>query len=233
MTTAREIITSAGQQLGVIRKGEAMEADEIADGLKLLIDLMDSWASSALINLGRVRESFTLGTGAEFTIGTSQTLNTTLPTNILDAFIRRGQIDYTLNIINDYEYRSETFKSIQSSPAWNLNYSKDPTAATGVIRLYPASSGGDELHIMSEKTAGTLTSANDTVFMPHAGFKRALKLNLAIDMAASYGVDPKPSLVIMASKSLGAIAKETARAHKIRHRPSRRGLQNVFVGYNS
>lgn len=232
MTTAREIITRAAQELGVVRKGEALSADEVSDGLDWLNELMASWASEALINVGRYRESFTLGTGAEFTIGTGQTLDTALPTKILEAFIRRGDIDYTLNIINDYEYRAETFKTIQASPAWNLNYSKDPNAATGVIRLYPASSGGDELHILSEKPFTELTSANNTVFMPSAGFKRALRTNLALDMAASYDIDPKPSLVDAARKSLGAIKREAARAHKIRYRPSSGGLRNINTGYN-
>jgi hypothetical protein len=216
MSTALDLITGAARLLGVVRKGEALDADEASDGLSALNDMLASWSSERLFVSVRTRDNFTLTASATHTIGTGQTLNTVAPIRISDAFIRNGDLDYPLTIITDEEYDSLALKTLAASPPSCINYIKSNTSNVGTIRLYPVPSASDSLYLLSEKVATQVALTSDTVFLPHAGFKRAIKYNLAIDLAPEYGVEPSNAVVAIAKTSLGAIKLEVARNMKMR-----------------
>lgn len=216
MTTALDIITGAARLLGVVRKGEALDADEAADGLSALNDMIASWSSERLFIAVRTRDSFTLTASATHTIGTDQTLNTVAPIRISNAFIRNGDLDYPLTIITDEEYDSLALKTLAASPPAYINYIKSNSSNVGTIRLYPVPSASDALHLLSEKAVTDVALTSDTVFLSQVGFKRALKYNLAIDLAPEYGVEPSNAVVAIARSSLGAIKLEVAKNIKMR-----------------
>lgn len=232
MTTANDIIKDAAMILGVLRKGEVLDADEAQDGLNALNDLMASWASMRLINLSSVRDTFTLTNSATHEIGAGKTLNTVAPLVIKYATITVGSIDYPLEIITDDQYESIALKSTQASPSYFLNYNHDSDEDAGIIRIYPVPSGGDILNILSEKKSAEISSLFTTVYMPQAGFKRALKYNLALELAPQYGVEPSAMTVKIANDSLGAIKLETARNKKIVFNSTVRA-ENIYTGWYS
>lgn len=231
MTTALEIITGAARILGVIRKGEALDADEAADGLEAMNGLLSSWSASALFILGRTWESFTLTASAEHAIGSGQSLDTIVPTQIIDAFIRDASIDYPLAIISEEEYRALPLKTTSSNVPAYLVYSRDMGADTGTIRLYPVPSGGQQLHLLSEKKVSEIAEVNDTVFLPHAGWKRALRYNLAIDLAPEYGQPVSQEVYKIAGDSLRQLRLESARNIKLPHQPQARRINNIYTGW--
>lgn len=233
MTTARDIITTAAQILGVIRKGESLDDDEAQDALDALNGLIGSWSSDNLITLGKYREFFTLTANAEHSIGSGQTFDTATPTKILEAFIRQGGIDYPLTIVNDYTYRAEPFKSLQGGASDILNYSKNPDDAYGVIRLYPVPNAGDSLHILSEKQLTQATGLSSAVFMPQAGWERALRYNLAIELAPMYGIEPTATAWGVARDSLARMKREAARARPLTYRPGEIHENNIYSGWLS
>lgn len=230
MTTALDIITSAMKRLGVIRKSETPTADEAVDALVSLNDMAASWSNDTLLITSRVRESFLLLGGASYTIGTGQTLDTTRPINIIDAFIRTSTdgIDHPLSIINDEQYDLNIPLKTAGEIPYLLNYNN--AYPYGTIRLYPVPAGGYYLHLLSEKPLTEFSALSTNVDLP-AGWRMALIDNLALELAPDYGIKVDRDLSDRAAKSLGAIKRAVAR-YRTSPLVVESGVQgNVFSGW--
>lgn len=231
MATALEIVTSSARLLGVVRKGMALDNDEATSALDSLNDLLASWASDTLLNVARIRENFTLSSAESFTIGTGKTLDTPAPVHISDAFIRTGTIDYPLTYISEEEYNTLPMKSISGGPSWYYTYSRSSTEDAGTIRLYPVPTGGDVLYLLSEKKTPVISSLSTEVFFPNAGANRAIRYNLALELAPEYGKEPSALLIKIAKDSLGAMRTETARSRKLVYGGGLPPQRNVYNGW--
>lgn len=225
MTTALQLITGAARLIGVIRKSEAMTADEAADGLVALNDMLASWSNNGLLCVSRVWEYFTVTSATSYTIGSGQSLNTTRPLSIKSAFFRSGDIDYPLELISDEQYESITLKTLSTDYPQYLSY--DNAYPYGTIRLYPQGSG--QLHLLSEKPISNIASLSSTVDLP-AGWNRAIRYNLAIDIAPEYGETPSPAVVEMAKQSKQEIMLSIAKNRPIKAETSKYRFYDVYTG---
>jgi hypothetical protein len=208
-TTALDIITGAAKLLGVVFKSEALSADEANDGLIVLNDMLASWSNEDLLTYTFLDESFPLVAGtASYTIGSGQTFNTVRPINIVTAYVRVGTIDYPLEIIPSevYELQIQS-KSIQSSIPQFLTY--DNSYPAGTIKLYPVPSQVITLTLHSNKPLTSFAALTTTFDLP-PGWARAIKYNLALELAPQYGVEIPPSVPPLAKQSMGAIKMATA-----------------------
>lgn len=222
MTTALQLINGAARLIGVIRKSEALSSDEAADGLVSLNDMLASWSNNGLLCVSRVWESFTVTAATSYLIGASQTLNTVRPLAIKAAFFRIGTIDYDLEIITDEEYESISLKTLTTNFPRYLTY--DNANPYGTIRLYPQGAGA--LHLLSEKPVTDIAAVSTTVNFP-AGWNRAIRYNLAIDMAPEYSVEPSSAVVAMAKESKMDIMLSIAKVRPIKFKPTLIGYSNV------
>lgn len=207
MTTALDVITDAMKLLGVLFKSETPSADEAADGLTALNDLLDSWSNDGLMTPSFAWENFPLTAGtATYTIGSGGTFNTSRPITIAAAFVRVGTIDHPLDIITPEQYETDiTVKTIASTYPRFMVY--DNAHPLSTIYLYPVpASSATTLHLLSNKALDTYTSTSDTVTV-RAGRLRAMKHNLALELAPQFGVEPSAALVRNAKDSLGLIKK--------------------------
>lgn len=201
MTTASGLIAQAMKKIGVLTKSETPDSDEAADGLISLNNLLSSWSNESLFVYSRVWESFSITGASSYTIGTSQTLNTTRPINIVEAHVRLGSTDYPLTIVPDEVYNAIPDKATVGLPT-TLNF--DNAFSTGNIRLYPVPDQTYSLYLLSEKQLVTL-ALTDTISLP-AGWERALIYNLALEIAPEYGVTVDPLVVKSAQEAKGLIA---------------------------
>jgi len=205
-TTALDIITGAAKLLGVLNKGENLDANDAADGLVSLNDLIASWANDSLLVYTRTEETFSLvGGTASYSIGAGQTWDTVKPVRILEAQIRdSANLDYAMDIINDEEYQNINFKGNSTSLPDSLNYNNGHPY--GTVNIYPTPSSSYSIRLLTEKPLTAFALTSTTVDLP-AGWNRALRFNLAVDMAPEFlkagEIDP---LVVMGAKeSKGAI----------------------------
>lgn len=204
-TTALDIITGSAKLLGLLFKSETLAADEASDGLITLNEMLDSWSNDNLITYAYTLESFNLTGSATYTIGTGGTFSTSRPINIVTAVVRLAGIDYPLEIITPEQYQTEiALKSITSPIPQYLTY--DNGYPLGTISLYAVPTTGSTLRMLSNKPLANLSALTTTVDLP-PGWKKALKFNLAIDMAGEYGVEIPAAVVEGAKKSLGAIKR--------------------------
>lgn len=232
MATALEIITGAARLLGVVRKGEALDGDEAEDALDVLNEMLLSWANETSLIPARVRESYTLTSAYSYTIGNGYDLNTAIPPlQIISAFIRTGGIDYPLAIITQQEYDAIAIKSTSGTPEFiaysrgeGLDFDNSDADDYGTIKLHPAPNSGDALHLLSEKDQLRFSSVTAPRVHP-PGWVKAMRYNLALELAPEYSVEPSPSVVKGARESLGAIKLASARNRKMRCE------QAVYVSY--
>lgn len=228
MTSALDIITGGAKLLGLVFKSEALAADEAADGLITLNDMLDTWSNDNLATFAYTLESFPLTSSVSYTIGVGGNFNTARPINIVDAVIRSGSIDYPLTVITQEEYQTQIAnKTIASTIPQYLTY--DNGYPLGIIKMYPVASGGT-LYLQSNKPLSNLSGLSTVVDLP-PGWKRALKYNWALSAAGEYGIEPSASVVQVAKQSLGAIRRSTAVNNAMPLLPSVTNTSNIYTGY--
>ena len=186
MGTARQIITDALKVLRVYQKGEPLDADEGADGLRALNLMLDGWANERLMLFQLVERTHALVSGTEtYTIGSGGDIDTTRPVKIESAFTRDSDdSDLSIAIINNDEYSEIIQKDLDGTYPLYLYYRK--AYPLGQINLYPAPGSGLTLHLQVwdqlTQFAGLSTPAS---FPP--GYERCLIYNLAIELAPMFG----------------------------------------------
>ena len=193
MTTATEIINQSLKSIGQLAEGETPSPETSSDCLDLLNELIDSWNNERLMVPWLTQENFTLsgGTGT-YTVGSGATLNTTRPTVIDDAsFTRLNDIDYPLRNINAAQYNSITDKDEENS--WPNVFYYEASYPTGTIKFYPVPSQAITFYMVSWKQLSTLSSLS-TSFSVAPGTLRAIRSNLAIEIASNFGVEAPPSV---------------------------------------
>lgn len=229
MTNALEIITGAGRLLQVIRKGEALAADEAMEGLSALNEMIASWGNSSLLVTARTTESFSVSAATSYTIGSGGTLNTTRPTQIVSAYFTSGGLDYPMDYLSEEEYANITLKTITSPFPQYYTYTNG--YPLGTIKVYPALGSSATLNLLSEKPLTEFASlSTEGSFAP--GVVRALRYNLAIELAPEYGKEPTAAVVKIAAESKSAIMLAIAKNRPIKYMPSSAtGWGNVYDGW--
>lgn len=216
MTTALDIITGAAKLIGAVFKSESLSADEAADGLVSLNDMMASWANNGLLVISRTWENFNVSAASSYAIGASQTLNTVRPIAIKKAFFRIDGIDYQMEPLSDEQYEDIDEKSLSSTVPMYFSY--DNAHPYGTIRIYPGLSSSAALHLLSEKAITSFASISTTVDLP-PGWNRALRFNLALEIAGEYGAEVPQWVVRGAGESLSAIQLAIAKNRPMKFDP--------------
>lgn len=227
MTTARDIITKAHQRNGVLTKGEALSGDEASDGLDSLNNLIASWSNESLLIYVRLSESFPLvGGQTSYTIGNGGDFNTERPMQIVSAFTRIVNIDYSMKVLNGVQYDDISQKNIQN--AWPNVLYYDNNFPLGTIKLYPVPTTGT-IHIRSEKQLTSFASLDTDLSFP-PGWERALIFNLAVETAGEYGQPVDEATYRIAMDALNKIKTATARNRKMDAYSQAKDRDNIYTG---
>ena len=227
MTTARTIIKKALQKIGALTKNESPSADEANDGFDALNALIGSWSNDSLSIYARGWETFSLTGASSYTIGPGGNFDTSRPTNIVEAYVRSGTIDYQLTIIDDSSYNSISFKSLLSIPQF-LNY--DNSYPLGIIRLYPIDSASYSLFLLTEKALTEFATLDTELSMP-PGTERALIYNLGIDLSPEYSQPISQEHAKTAMESLGLIRTKVAQVRGMDAYPQNLAVRNIYSGW--
>jgi hypothetical protein len=227
MTTARTIIKKAMLKVGILTKTEEPSADEANDALDALNAMLSSWSNDAMLIYARTLENFPLVAGtATYTIGSSQTFNTTRPIFIVDSFVRSGSVDYDLTTITDERYNAIELKTVQGIPEF-INYTNGYPA--GTIKLYPVPASNYTLYLNTEKELTSFT-LDATVSLP-PGWEQALIYNLAVLLAPEYGQEISQAVYQIAQDSKGAIKTAIMRNRTMDANPPVNGTNNIYAGW--
>lgn len=207
--TGQDLISSSLRLIGVLASGETAQASDVNDALVIGNQMIDSWSIEHLNIFTLSRTTFSLVPGTQtYTCGTGGTFNMARPARIdyVSILILNNPaqpLELPLEMYNDDEWQQKipikavttTYPTVVyddgSFPLRNLSFWPVPTVANQVI-------------------IGSWTALNqfpdlftDVTFPP--GYLKALRYNLAVDLAPEFGVSPRPEVVAQALSSKAAI----------------------------
>lgn len=213
MATAADLIRGAFRVLGVLASEESPAAQEESDALSALNDMIDSWAAERLNLWATLRSTHTLTVGLNpHTIGSGGTFSTTRPVRIDRASIiptTATASELPLNILSDAEWQATQGKTSSGTPV-----SLWVESAYSLLKLWlnPIPSAADTLVLYTWQQIGRFAATSTTVDLP-PGYSRALRYNLAAELAPEYGVALSAEAARIAQESKDALKR-------LNHQPS-------------
>ena len=187
-----------------------MSAEQAADGLEILNQLLSSWNGENLMLPFRTTETLTYSASQSvYTIGSGGDLDTVRPIQIIDAYHDNGGTSYPMRTMTLQQYNNIETKAISTFPE---RYYYEPVSTLG--KLYfdfqPTTAMSLILTSMKEVTA---FASLDTSIPLASEYDRALRTNLMIDIAPEYGMSVSQETMFSATESKAAI-KRIARANR-------------------
>lgn len=212
MSTVRDLIRGSLRLIGAVATGETPSADEQTDALSVLNDMIDSWSTERLLIYSIIREEFPLVVGQQsYTIGAAGNFNTTRPMRIEHAGIKisgTNPIELPMNILNRDEWAGIVVKSTQSSIPTMIH--SEGTYPLDTLDLWPVPSATNTLVLYSWKALTSFASVNTTLALPQ-GYAKALRYNLALELAPEYGKTASDLVVEQAAEAKGNIKRMNIR----------------------
>lgn len=198
-----DLIRSSLRLIGAISSSETPASDETMDALEALNLLLSSWGASRFLSKNTQTITHTLTGAASYAIGSGGDINATNPTEIYTAKYTNGGLDYTLKVIDFVDYEQISVKNISSIPEF---IALKPDYPLSTIYLYPTATGGTlTINAVTPKTdLDTDTNLSNT-YPPE--WIRALKYNLAVEIAPEYGVTVSPEIAALARESKDIIMR--------------------------
>ena len=235
MANAGDQINAALRLIGVLAEGEQPSAATLSDALGAFNQMLDSWSTERLSVWGTTDNTVTWPAGqATRTIGTGADFSVQAPIKIDDStYYTIGNISYPLTIINEAQYNSITLKG-STSTLPQVMYAESVVVTEPWIRmtLWPVPTQDIDLHIIGVTPIAQINSETDPLIYPQ-GYLRAVKYNLAVELAPEFGVE--------ASRTVKKIAQDSKRNIKRINNPGDvmsmpGGLMgtprfNIFSGY--
>jgi len=210
--TARRLIERSLRDLGVLAVGETPTGPEAVDALEKLNELLEAWSLERLMvyAIAEVTHTLTGGT-ASYTIGAGGAINTGRPLRIENAILRdANNLDIPIRVLTRDEYAGIYLKSTQSTYSRWLYYDNAWSAGLGTITLWPVPSTSDKtLHLWLWQPLMAIATLDTSITLP-PGYTRALRSNLALEMAAEYGRPIDPGLLGVALDSKEGIKSQLA-----------------------
>jgi hypothetical protein len=201
MTTGTDLITLALKDIGALGIGQSVSAEDTADGLATLNMMLGQWAVDRLSVFHLIDTAHQANGSVSYTVGLGGDFNVVRPFKINAAYARLASsgagsaVDYPISMIDAREdYARISLKTLNSFPEYAFYDSAFPL---GNLFLYPVPNSSYELHIVTMDTLPQLATAGTAVNLPPP-YLAAIRYNLAVYLAPSYGLDPSPALVRLA-----------------------------------
>jgi hypothetical protein len=210
--TTLNLITDVLLDMGVIADQQTPTAAQSTGALVKLNDLIESWNLDPQKLYGATQHIIPfVANQATYTIGSGGDLNIARPNDITAAFVRSTfasptqQQDIPITILNDQQWADIPVKGqVGSYPyaVWfNMTFPLITAYITPIANLTNYS-----LVLWDKNDNGTL--ALNTVLSLPAGYKRALKYGLFIELAPSYQIPVSQEIATLAVTSKMSIDRQ-------------------------
>jgi hypothetical protein len=200
MVTA-DLIRATLRLIGAISSSETPNADESSDALEALNLMLGSWGASRFLSASTGKVTKTMTGASSYTIGIGGDIDTTRPTAIYNAHWTSGGQDYPLSFLDYSDYQDIGIKTIGSIPEYIVLKPDNPLST---IYLFPVPANGT-LTLDNVRPATDLTLADDLPYPPE--WIRALKFNLAVEIAPEYGFAVSPEIAALAQDSKAIVMR--------------------------
>ena len=184
MTTARELVGDALQEIGALEMGGTMGGDQAAHGIRVLNRIIDAWRAKSLYvhALTNVTANFA-GTGA--TVGTGLTVNTAAPLRFVDdCYYVKSGTSYQLPLFTAAQYFGISLKTEASEYPQGFYFDGN---VPGVVHVWPVPSASVEYHFVVMKKLSEFADISTDYSLPD-GYEAALHDELCTRLPGSYGL---------------------------------------------
>jgi len=213
MSTVCDLIKGSLRLIGALATGETPPAEETSDALMVLNQMIDSWSTENLIIANQVREVFPLVAGTSaYTMGVGGDFNTARPIDFLRVLIQDSAAspayELPMEVLTAEQFSKITAKQTQGTTP-SCVYAEGTTPLE-TLNLYPVPSVAKNIVIYSAKPINQFTSINNSIDLP-PGYLKALRYNLAVELAPEYGKESSPSIINGAIESKENIKRQNIR----------------------
>lgn len=206
--TTGDLIRASMRKIGVLSAGEPLPANEGADALETLTQLVSAWSTETLLIpvVGTVQKQLIQGQ-AEYTIGIypgetipDNHIETSRPMKFIAALIRDEYgTDYPQEAIYVKTYNRISRKTNESRPSrfyvregWPLN--------TILFESVPYANETLHLEVIQPLSEILPTACLTDVINLPPGYERTLVYNLAMDLADEWGKQPSNMIAVTATE---------------------------------
>ena len=190
MATTKRLLEGALRKIGVLAAGEEAGPSELQDALEIANEWLESISNETLLLPALIHESFTLSSQRTYTFGPGGDFDTVRPITIENVRIRdSGGFEEPVKIASLNKWASIRIKdSVLTYPDYAYY---EPAFPLGTFYLSAIPVENDIIKIVSTKQLSALPALTADVDLP-PGYKRFIRLGLAVELASEYGktVDP-------------------------------------------
>ncbi len=206
LVSALSMIKRAMREIGAVDVVATPSAEETAVCLDALNDLIDTYATEPQAAYNNQEVVVTIPSGAQsMTIGPGQQIDIVRPLRIEMAYARYYNLDRQIDVIEDKSvWDSILIKGLGTSWPEVLWY--DGGLPTGKVYFWPKPSASIELHLTVLNYATGFETAADEQELSR-GYKRALELNLAVEISSQFQLPVSADLAARAYGALKAIKR--------------------------
>lgn len=204
--TAQETIEGALRLIGALSDGATASAQVLADGLFALNQMIDSWSVDRLMIYATQDQQFTWPANTQSrTLGPSGDFVGNRPIAIDDSTYYRDAsngLSFPIKLISQAQWDDIPLKSLTNTYPNVMFINMDMPNITAY--LYPIPTKDLEFHFISAEELSQPAALSTTLTAP-PGYLRALRYNLAVELAPEYGLDAPVSVqktAINAKKSI-------------------------------
>lgn len=196
-----DLLRSSMRLIGAIATGETPTADEAADGLLVLNDMLENWSTETLSVWGSSNITFNLvPTQRTYTIGPAGNWVTQRPQDIDDAYCTFSGVDFPIKVISQEQYNEINLKSMAQPIVERLLYVNE--FPLGVVTVWPVPTQAIPITLTMQRILTFPVALTDTLTGP-PGYMKALRYCLAVEMAPEFGVEPSPTVITVAADAKG------------------------------
>jgi len=207
--TALQLITDSLKLLGAIAGDEIPIAQEQADGLLRLNELIDGWGLHAQTLLVPRRDVVPLVLGKQVYTIAPTGADVALPTPItIDAvsYLLPGATptEVFLDFGTNQAYIATVQKTLTGATPLTVNYTR--THRAGELWVWPVPTVVSSLVLYWQEPTAQFPDLTTPVSLA-AGYAKALRTNLAMELAAEFGKTPDPLIDRAARESLADVKR--------------------------
>ena len=210
-----DLIRSSLRLIGAISSSEAPAADESMDALEALNMMLNSWGAVRFLSKNTPTITHTLNGSESYTIGSGGDIDTIRPSAIFTAYYTLGGLDYPLQVLDYKTYSEIGTKNIGAIPEYVV---LKPDYPLSTLYVFPVGSGG-VLTLSAVRPQVELNINDDVQDIYPPEWIRAIKYNLAIEIAPEYGVTVAPEIVAIAKEAKDTVMRSMISIPKAKFDP--------------
>ena len=203
-----DLVTSSLRLINAIATNETPSANEMADAILVLNDLLESLSTEDITVFSTSDATYSLTANtATYTVGPTGTWVGVRPIEVLYAYTRVNGVDFPCKVTTDVgEYNSISVKTAGSTMPMIALYNAE--FPNGQISLWPVPSAAGATFTLTHTDAlPQVVNSATTINLP-PGYSKMLRYLLGVELATEYGIRVSPEMRAAAGEAKANVQRK-------------------------